>query len=291
MPDSIDYNPATKRLLIGTGFVENVGPAVWRYEVSGKQVLLQWFSYRKKNRDRPIIGDRRQPSPLGNIQPDHWLAEYTTELLNVLHVLGWLVEIEPQQAALLERICAGPTISAAEMRAAGALELPATAKRRATSKATTGLFEACWKKVYGNCSRVNAWILRSVAGSRGTTSSPRSSGCASTVGSRSGSTATMDRSLSAPRWISGRTRTASSWISVGAASRPITQPSNHSTGASATSASTSTASTSTGSSPWRMPAPRSRRGDRTIMRIILTGLSRGSAPMNSLGRGWNPLQS
>ncbi len=34
---------------------------------------------------------------------------------------------------------------------------------------------------------------------------------------------------------------------------------------------------------WRMPAPRSRRGDRTTMRIILTELSRASAPMNTPG--------
>jgi hypothetical protein len=83
---------------------------VWQYEVSGKRVLIQWFSYRKKNRQRPNIGDRRPPSNLGDIQPDHWLAEYTTELLNVLHVLALLVELEPAQAKLLEEICEGPTI-------------------------------------------------------------------------------------------------------------------------------------------------------------------------------------
>ena len=101
MPDSIDYDASRKRLLVGRGYVENVEPEVWRYEVSGKQVLLQWFSYRKANRERPIIGDRRPPSPLGDVQPDHWLAEYTTELINVLNVLGLLVDLEPTQAELL----------------------------------------------------------------------------------------------------------------------------------------------------------------------------------------------
>lgn len=131
MPDSIGYNPDTKRLLVGKGYVENVEPAVWAYEVSGKQILLQWFSYRKKNRERPIIGDRRPPSPLGNVQPDHWLPEYTTELINLLNVLGWLVDIEPQQASLLELICSGPTISAAELSVSGALGV-ATMKTRGT---------------------------------------------------------------------------------------------------------------------------------------------------------------
>jgi hypothetical protein len=119
--DTLAYDAAQQRLLVGSGYIEPVPPAVWRYEVSGKQVLVQWFSYRKKDRVRPIIGDHRQPSLLGQIQPDHWLPEYTTELLNVLNVLGWLVDLEPAQAALLEKICAGPTLSAADLRAAGCL--------------------------------------------------------------------------------------------------------------------------------------------------------------------------
>ena len=140
MPDTIAYDATRQRLLIGTGYVEHVPPAVWRYEVSGKQVLLQWFSYRKRDRERPIIGDRRPPSPLGFIQPGHWLAEYTTELINVLNILGWLVELEPQQAALLKKICTGPTITAAELRAAGALEVPAQPKRGAGKTGTADLF-------------------------------------------------------------------------------------------------------------------------------------------------------
>ncbi len=110
MPDEIQYDEAKRRLMIGTGFIDNVPPAVWQYEVSGKRVLTQWFSYRKKNRERPIIGDRRPPSKLGDIQPDHWLAEYTTELLNVMNVLALFVEMEPDQAKLLEAICEGPTL-------------------------------------------------------------------------------------------------------------------------------------------------------------------------------------
>lgn len=143
MPDEIGYDADTRRLLVGKGFVENVDKAVWEYEVSGKQVLLQWFSYRKKDRDRPIIGDRRPPSPLGKIQPDHWLAEYTTELINVLNILGWLVELEPQQAALLEKICDGPLISLADLDRAGALVVPEESKRprKPRAKDAPRLFE------------------------------------------------------------------------------------------------------------------------------------------------------
>lgn len=114
-PDSLDYDATLKRLKIGTGFIENVPPAVWAYEVSGKNVLRQWFSYRKKNRERPQIGDKRKPSPLGDIQPDHWLPEYTSELINVLNVLAMLVELEPRQADMLDRVCDGALIPASKV--------------------------------------------------------------------------------------------------------------------------------------------------------------------------------
>lgn len=114
-PDTIDYDPATRRLKVGSGFIENVPPEVWQYEVSGKQVLRQWFSYRKKNRERPQIGDRRPPSPLGDIQPDRWLPEYTTELLNVINALALLVKLESRQAELLDEICEGPLIPASKI--------------------------------------------------------------------------------------------------------------------------------------------------------------------------------
>lgn len=120
MPDALTYDPVLKRLRVGQGYIEPVPQAVWDYEVSGKQVLVQWFSYRRRTRDRPQIGDRRPPSPLGDIQPDHWLPEYTSELLNVLNVLGLLVELEPQAAGLLERICAGPLVTQSSLEAAGA---------------------------------------------------------------------------------------------------------------------------------------------------------------------------
>ena len=50
------------------------------YEVSGMNVLHQWFSYRRRDRSSRYIGDRRQPSTLGDIQPAHWSHEYTSDL-------------------------------------------------------------------------------------------------------------------------------------------------------------------------------------------------------------------
>ena len=121
MPHDLDYDAASRRLKIGTGYIANVSPEVWAYEVSGKNVLRQWWSYRRKDRSKPPMGDKRPPSPLGEIQPDVWLAEYTTELLNVLRVLTRLVALEPAQDDLLGRIVAGPTIDADALMGAGAL--------------------------------------------------------------------------------------------------------------------------------------------------------------------------
>lgn len=115
LPDAMDYDPAKHRLIVGKGYVENVTKAMWDYEVSGKQVLRHWFSYRKRDRSRPIIGDRRPPSPLDKIQPESWPSEYTTDLLDLLNVLGRLIDLEPAQADLLARICDGQLIEAGDI--------------------------------------------------------------------------------------------------------------------------------------------------------------------------------
>ena len=138
MPDAIDHDAAHQRLRVGAGFIDNVPAAVWRYEVSGKQVLTQWFSYRRKTRERPLIGDRRPPSPLGDIQPDAWPAEYTTELLNVLNVLRLLVDLEPAQGVLLERVCSGQLFDAPTLLAKGAFASAAGVQRRARQGDTSG---------------------------------------------------------------------------------------------------------------------------------------------------------
>ena len=118
MPEDMTYDAAEQRLHVGEGHVDNVSKQMWDYEVSGMNVLRQWFSYRKKDRSRPIIGDRRPPSPLGNIQPDGWLPEYTSDLIDVLHVLGRLIALEMLQADLLERIVSGPMLGVDKLRSA-----------------------------------------------------------------------------------------------------------------------------------------------------------------------------
>ncbi len=58
MPNEMFYNGNTQTLRVGDkGKITNVTPEMWAYEVSGKQVLTQWFSYRKKDRSKPPMGD------------------------------------------------------------------------------------------------------------------------------------------------------------------------------------------------------------------------------------------
>jgi hypothetical protein len=151
MPDEIGYDASKKRILVGDGYIENVSPAIWGYNVSGKQVLLHWFSYRKRNRAKPPMGDKRPPSELCKIQPEAWVAEYTTELLNVIHVLGRLVELEETQAELLVQICSGPTITLEELRANEALIVPEDWRKKLAhdSASTPGLFPGEGKKKNG----------------------------------------------------------------------------------------------------------------------------------------------
>jgi predicted helicase len=124
LPDTMEYDAASRRLRIGKGYIENVTPEMWAYEVSGKQVIWHWFSYRRRDRSRPIVGDRRPPSPLDSVQPDGWLNEYTSDLMDLLHVLGRLIALEPLQADLLERICAGPLLEAETLHNGGAFAKP-----------------------------------------------------------------------------------------------------------------------------------------------------------------------
>lgn len=119
LPDEISHDPAANRLHVGKGYIENVTKDMWEYDVSGKQVLRQWFSYRRLDRSKPMIGDRRPPSPLEKIQPEGWLPEYTSDLLDLLNVLGGVIDLHPAQADMLARICDGPLIDPAALREAG----------------------------------------------------------------------------------------------------------------------------------------------------------------------------
>lgn len=58
-----------------------------------------------------------------------------------MNVIGWLVQIEPEQAALLESVCSGPTFTEAEMTASGALERSRTSGTAKVATPSQSLFD------------------------------------------------------------------------------------------------------------------------------------------------------
>ncbi|SDP13794.1 N-6 DNA Methylase [Microbacterium testaceum StLB037] len=108
-PNSLAYDADAMRLSVGGGVIDNVTPEMRAYSVDGVNVVDKWFSYRKADRSRPVIGDRRI-SDLMKIQPDHWLTDYTSDLVDLLNVIGLLVELGVDQSTLLQDILNGETL-------------------------------------------------------------------------------------------------------------------------------------------------------------------------------------
>ena len=123
MPDAISYDEATRILHVGGGQIGPVSPEVWDYETSGMKIIRKWFGYRKKD---PA---GRRSSPLDDINAEYWPAHYTTQLLELLNVLEMLIDIEPRQADLLERICEGLQITVADLRQENVFPVPASARK------------------------------------------------------------------------------------------------------------------------------------------------------------------
>jgi Type ISP C-terminal specificity domain len=127
MPDVLGYNHETRELSVGDGRIANVTPRMREYDISRVNVLNKWFGYRRKNREHPPMGARRS-SPLQQIQATAWRADYTSELIDLLHVLGLLADLEPEQTELLARIIDGPMITVDELTAAHVLPVPTEAR-------------------------------------------------------------------------------------------------------------------------------------------------------------------
>lgn len=111
MPEEIAHDGATDTLEVGTGRITSVTAEMWAYEVSGYRVVKRWFDRRKRD------PDGRRSSALDDIVATRWPAAWTTELVDLLHVVALLVAHEPQQATLLDEVLAGPQITTADLRA------------------------------------------------------------------------------------------------------------------------------------------------------------------------------
>ncbi len=108
-PESFGYNAANNRLTVGTGSFEPVEPEVYEFEVSGLKVVQSWLGYRMRSRKG------KKSSPLDNIHPHRWTAQFTTELLELMWVLEATLATYSQQAQLLDKVLASPLFKASEL--------------------------------------------------------------------------------------------------------------------------------------------------------------------------------
>ncbi len=103
LPDTMEYDATKRRLKIGKGCIDNVSPQMWEYEVSGKPRWSGTGSAIGAGIARDPQIDVAPPSPLDSVSRMA-VAKYTSDLIDLLHVIGRLVALEPRQAKLLDSI-------------------------------------------------------------------------------------------------------------------------------------------------------------------------------------------
>ncbi|MER6110639.1 type ISP restriction/modification enzyme [Streptomyces hirsutus] len=133
LPERIRYDAESGTLHVGEGEFAPVPEAVWTYDVGGMPVVKKWFGYRKAS------PNSKKTSPLDDIHVDTWPSEWTSELIELLSVLRRLTDLAPAQDALLAAVLAGPVVTEDELRAAGVLPVPPSA-RKSRDPAVDGLF-------------------------------------------------------------------------------------------------------------------------------------------------------
>ena len=77
-PERFDYDEDHRTPRVGAGQFAPVRPEVWQFSVSGFQVVRSWLAYRMRD------GAGRKSSPLDDIRPQRWTAQFTRELLELL---------------------------------------------------------------------------------------------------------------------------------------------------------------------------------------------------------------
>nr|WP_107909190.1 type ISP restriction/modification enzyme [Streptomyces chartreusis] len=116
-PLTLDYDRDEEALLLDEGRISPVPPQAWDYEVAGVKVLEQWFTTRTAD---------PEPGTLAAIRPPTWPQAWTSELLELITVLTLLAELRPFDEELTS------AITATDLRKAGVLPVPETARRPAS---------------------------------------------------------------------------------------------------------------------------------------------------------------
>ena len=110
-PRSFQFDPETGILHVGAGEFAPVRREVYEYEISGLRVLPAWLKARMKG------GSGRKSSPLDEIGPEVWTAQFTTELLQLIWVLEYTLDGYPAQQELLEAVIESDCFRASDLPA------------------------------------------------------------------------------------------------------------------------------------------------------------------------------
>ncbi|WP_329444013.1 type ISP restriction/modification enzyme [Streptomyces canus] len=116
-PLTLDYDRDEEALLLDEGRISPVPPKAWDFEAGGVRVLEQWFTARVTE---------PEPGTLSAIRPATWPQPWTSELLELITVLALLADLQPLQDELT------PRITASDLREAGVLPVPDSARRPAS---------------------------------------------------------------------------------------------------------------------------------------------------------------
>ncbi|MFJ3233242.1 type ISP restriction/modification enzyme [Streptomyces sp. NPDC086787] len=116
-PLTLRYDRDEAALHLDEGRISPVAPGAWDFEVAGVRVLEQWFAARAAP---------AEPGTLAAIGPAAWPQAWTSELLELVTVLTLFAELPPMPQELTA------PITGTELRAAGVLPVPDTARRPAS---------------------------------------------------------------------------------------------------------------------------------------------------------------
>lgn len=132
LPESmqeIGYDAVEHELIVGDGRISGVRPEVRAFAVSGMNILDKWLGARTRKGIGRAAG--KAATPLDLIRPTEWVDAWNDELLDLLRVLTATVDLEAEEAEVLQQILASDLIPAAELPhpTADERKVPKTIKR------------------------------------------------------------------------------------------------------------------------------------------------------------------
>ncbi|WP_237523262.1 MULTISPECIES: type ISP restriction/modification enzyme [unclassified Streptomyces] len=130
-PPGIAYDAEAGALVIGEGRISPVPAEAWEFTVSGVRVLELWFG-RRAAASVGAVPEGADADGLDAVGARGWTPEWTSELLELITVLALLDGVRPRREALAARLAGAARISREELRAAGVLPVPASARRPAS---------------------------------------------------------------------------------------------------------------------------------------------------------------